>query len=307
MTYLNRLIYITLMIGMFSVAYAEDTIIVTSTEDSAFGIQKMQEQLNKLQAHVYTVLPLEAQEAMPKDAQDPSKALENFDENKVKAKLSSKVDELRADLADLRGKMEEVHHVVKMQAAKIVSLEQQLASAAPQQPADAKSPGPNNAPDMLIAAIEPPVSPVLSAEDIVANEIKALDPQEAFEKSKNYIRQGNYDKAEIALKTFVDTFKDHVLLGSGYYYLGELYYIQEKFEAALSIFAQGYKSQPAGEKAPDILLKMAQCFHSLKQIDKACTTLTQLDKNFPRLEDHLQPLVQKLKTALKCPGSSKSK
>jgi tol-pal system protein YbgF len=239
-------------------------------------------------------------------SQDPETALKQFDDNKAKAQLGSKLEELRNDMADLRGKLEEATHIIDMQAAKMEKLEQQLAAAqvapAPTPESATPSPAPNTSTVNTTVVASENVAPILNDTGTVANEIKSLDPKDAYEQSKEYIRQGDYANAEIALKTFVESFPSHELIGSGYYYLGELYYIQQKFKEALSIFAEGYKTQPSGDKAPDTLLKMAQCFDALKQSKEACATLTRLHKAFPRLDSNIKATANKLKTTLKCSG-----
>ena len=317
MTFLKKILCLGFVISVCASSYASDNVIITNTGDPAFAIQQLQNQLNQLQAHVYTVLPLEAQESMAGDTrQDPETALQKFDENKSKAQLGSKLEDLRADIANLRGQLEEANHFMDMQAKKIDQLQQKVTTLiaqntppppppAPVMEPNAGMPAPENSAIITPMAVDTaavPPAPVLTADDIIANEIKALDPKGALEKSKEYIRQGDYVKAETALKTFVESFQEDALVGPGYYYLGELYYIQKKFKEALSIFAEGYKAQPEGNKAPDSLLKMAQCFNALGQSKEACATLAKLLKGFKNLDSHLKSTAQKLKTSLHCPG-----
>lgn len=311
-----------------------DNIVVTSSDNVSMDFQKLREDLDRLQAHVYTTQPLDLNDTPAPIAQTPQAALENFDTNRANAQLGSKLQELRTEMADLRGKLEETNHVIELQETKITKLEQQLAASnsapsnvGPSTNDETQSVVPSTGGAIIAPVALDPLEPTgplpvpmaqevtppapepapATPEDIVANEIKALDPQGAYEKSKEYISQGEYDKAETALKTFVETFPQHELTGAVYYYLGELYYIQKKFKEAVGIFAEGYRAQPKGAKALHSLLKMAQCFDALSQSKEACATLGQLHKSFPNLDTSSASTAKKLSNHLKCPLQDKPK
>jgi tol-pal system protein YbgF len=321
MTFFKKVLSIVLM-AMVCLACKADMITVTSSDNVRMDFQKLREDLDRLQAHVYTTQPLDINDTPSAPTQTPEAALENFDANRSNAQLGSKLQELRNDMATLRGQLEETNHLIELQETKITKLEQQLATTlkelTPSKAAPSNPSIPNNDANPSIVPSTPIITPMavgsmatppasLTPEDIVANEIKALDPQGAYEKSRTYISQGEYDKAETALKTFVEAFPEHELTGAGYYYLGELYYIQKKFKEAVGIFAEGYKAQPKGSKAPDSLLKMAQCFDALNQSKEACATLAQLHKSFPNLDTGPASTAKKLGNHLKCSLKDKPK
>lgn len=106
-------------------------------------------------------------------------------------------------------------------------------------------------------------------------------PMERYDFAFSFLRQLDFEQAEIAFKEFLAAHPDHELAGNGQYWLGETYYVRHSYADAAAAFLEGYQKAPAGRKAPDNLLKLGLSLVQLGQRDEACGTFSQLLGQFP--------------------------
>ncbi len=114
------------------------------------------------------------------------------------------------------------------------------------------------------------------------------------------LRQANYDRAELAFTEFLKAHPDDALAGNARYWLGETHYVRGDYLKAAEIFAENYKLDSQGAKAPDTLLKLGM---SLAQLDKgaqACVTLGELRKKFPKAPDAIKSGMERERKRLSC-------
>ena len=79
---------------------------------------------------------------------------------------------------------------------------------------------------------------------------------EQYKYATNIMKSGDFEKAEIAFKEFVDTHSKHELAGSAQFWYGETFYIRQLYEDAAAAFLEGYQKYPNSPKAPENLLKL---------------------------------------------------
>jgi tol-pal system protein YbgF len=106
-------------------------------------------------------------------------------------------------------------------------------------------------------------------------------PREQYEYATNLIQRGQYDQAEVALKSFIAQNPKDALTGNAQYWLGETYYVRNDYKSAAVAFAEGYQKYPESQKAPDNLLKLAMALGQQGQKENACVALRQLEKRYP--------------------------
>ena len=111
--------------------------------------------------------------------------------------------------------------------------------------------------------------------------LQGATPREQYEYATNLIQRGQYDQAEVALKSFVQQHPKDALTGNAQYWLGETYYVRNDFKSAAVAFAEGYQKYPESQKAPDNLLKLAMALGQQGQKENACVALRQLEKRYP--------------------------
>ncbi|MBK3736982.1 tol-pal system protein YbgF [Azospirillum brasilense] len=106
-------------------------------------------------------------------------------------------------------------------------------------------------------------------------------PEKQYEHAFELLRQSDYDKAEKAFSDFLAKNKTHQLAGNAQYWLGETYYVRNKFQDAAVAFAEGVQKYPKNNKAADNLLKLGMSLQQLNQKKDACTAFNQLINKFP--------------------------
>lgn len=106
-------------------------------------------------------------------------------------------------------------------------------------------------------------------------------PDKQYEHAFELLRQSDYDKAEKAFVDFLNKNKGHQLAGNAQYWLGETYYVRNKFQEAAVAFAEGVQKYPKNSKAADNLLKLGMSLQQLNQKKDACTAFNQLITKFP--------------------------
>ncbi|TWA82628.1 tol-pal system protein YbgF [Azospirillum brasilense] len=106
-------------------------------------------------------------------------------------------------------------------------------------------------------------------------------PEKQYEHAFELLRQSDYDKAEKAFSDFLAKNKTHQLAGNAQYWLGETYYVRNKFQDAAVAFAEGVQRYPKNNKAADNLLKLGMSLQQLNQKKDACTAFNQLINKFP--------------------------
>ncbi len=120
-------------------------------------------------------------------------------------------------------------------------------------------------------------------DDDVAAKAVLLPPKEAYGQAFSLLGRREYVEAERELKAFLEAYPDDPLAPNATYWLGETYYVRNDFRQASVIFLQGYQKNPKGSKAPDNLFKLAKSLGNIGQKKEACTTLSRLKKEFPKL------------------------
>lgn len=217
------------------------------------------------------------------------------------AKLGVRISEVEEEVRKLRGMVEENQYRNDRLAKDLKSLSDDVNIRL--QALEAAAPMPGMPPASGDAAAMPPVPPAPSAppatggrsmEDVVgevsgdippaaptnAPAMKFGSPQEHYSHAFTLINRAQYDEAEQVLRSFVQQYPKDNLSGNAYYWLGETYYVREKFLEAADAFRQGFEAMPAGQKAPDNLLKLGMSLGKLGKKDQACVVLSQLQVKY---------------------------
>ena len=131
--------------------------------------------------------------------------------------------------------------------------------------------------------------------------LQGATPREQYEYATNLIQRGQYDQAEVALKSFIQQHPKDGLTGNAQYWLGETYYVRNDFKSAAVVFAEGYQKYPDSQKAPDNLLKLAMALGQQGQKENACVALRQLEKRYPDASANVKDRAIRAKKNYSCP------
>tara|TARA_E500000178_G_scaffold85045_1_gene83557 strand:- start:6062 stop:7024 length:963 start_codon:yes stop_codon:yes gene_type:complete len=154
---------------------------------------------------------------------------------------------------------------------------------------------------------EQSINSVESAKTIIAEEPEnreSLLPdkpaEEQYEFAVSFMKIGDYETAEFALKEFIDKNKEHDLAGSAQYWYGETFRIRQLYSDAATAYLDGYQNYPKSKKAPDNLLKLGITMVQLGEKDQGCKMISGLKKEYPKASKSVLQKAQYEQKKFKC-------
>jgi len=130
---------------------------------------------------------------------------------------------------------------------------------------------------------------------------KSADEQYDF--AVSFMKIGDYETAEFALKEFIEKNKDHDLAGSAQYWYGETFRIRQLYSDAATAYLDGYQNYPKSKKAPDNLLKLGITMVQLGEKDQGCKMISGLKKEYPKASKSVLQKAQYEQKRFKCSKS----
>ena len=154
---------------------------------------------------------------------------------------------------------------------------------------------------------EQSINSVESAQTVITEEAKksqSLLPnkpaKEQYEFAVSFMKIGDYETAEFALREFIDKNKDHDLAGSAQYWYGETFRIRQLYSDAATAYLDGYQNYPKSKKAPDNLLKLGITMVQLGEKDQGCKMISGLKKEYPKASKSVLQKAQYEQKKFKC-------
>jgi len=117
-----------------------------------------------------------------------------------------------------------------------------------------------------------------------------VSPEKQYEFAKSFLRVGDYETAEYALKEFIDTNPKHKFAGNALYWYGETFRIRQLFQDAASAYLDAYQKYPKSSKAPINLLKLGTMLVQIGEKEQGCNMIIGVKKQYP---DANQSVIQK--------------
>ncbi len=154
---------------------------------------------------------------------------------------------------------------------------------------------------------EQSINSVESAQTVISEEAEKKDSllpdkpaKEQYEFAVSFMKIGDYETAEVALKEFIEKNKDHDLAGSAQYWYGETFRIRQLYSDAASAYLDGYQNYPKSKKAPDNLLKLGITMVQLGEKDQGCKMILGLKKEYPKASKSVLQKAQYEQKKFKC-------
>ena len=154
---------------------------------------------------------------------------------------------------------------------------------------------------------EQSINSVESAQTVIAEEPEqktSLLPnkpaEDQYEFAVGFMKIGDYETAEFALREFIDKNKDHDLAGSAQYWYGETFRIRQLYSDAATAYLDGYQNYPKSKKAPDNLLKLGMTMVQLGEKDQGCKMISGLKKEYPKASKSVLQKAQYEQKKFKC-------
>ena len=151
------------------------------------------------------------------------------------------------------------------------------------------------------------INSIQSAQTVITQEPEEREsllpnksPEEQYEFAVSFMKVGDYETAEFALKEFIDKNKDHDLAGSAQYWYGETFRIRQLYSDAATAYLDGYQNYPKSKKAPDNLLKLGITMVELGEKDQGCKMITGLKKEYPKASKSVLQKAQYEQKKFKC-------
>ena len=154
---------------------------------------------------------------------------------------------------------------------------------------------------------EQSINSVESAQTVIAEEAEKRESllpnkpaEEQYEFAVSFMKIGDYETAEFALREFIDKNKDHDLAGSAQYWYGETFRIRQLYSDAATAYLDGYQNYPKSKKAPDNLLKLGITMVQLGEKDQGCKMISGLKKEYPKASKSVLQKAQYEQKKFKC-------
>ena len=108
-----------------------------------------------------------------------------------------------------------------------------------------------------------------------------LSDQSTYQAAYNLIAATKYPDAITALNNYLQKFPNGQYASNAYYWLGELYLLQNNDAAAMTDFKTVISQYPASNKYPDAMLKLGLIYYDNGQLIKAKNQLQKVVKLYP--------------------------
>jgi len=115
-------------------------------------------------------------------------------------------------------------------------------------------------------------------------------PEKQYEFAVSFIKVGDYETAELALREFVDTNSQHKLAGNAQYWYGETFRVRQLYQDAATAYLNGYQKYPKSSKAPVNLLKLGVMLVQIGEKEQGCSMILGVKDQYPEAN---QSVIQK--------------
>ena len=154
---------------------------------------------------------------------------------------------------------------------------------------------------------EQSINSVESAKNVIEEEPEKRESllpdkpaKEQYEFAVSFMKIGDYETAEFALREFIDKNKDHDLAGSAQYWYGETFRIRQLYSDAATAYLDGYQNYPKSKKAADNLLKLGITMVQLGEKDQGCKMISGIQKEYPKANKSVLQKAQYEQKKFKC-------
>ena len=124
------------------------------------------------------------------------------------------------------------------------------------------------------------------AEKILPN----TSAEEQYKFAVSFIKVGDYETAELALREFVDNNPKHQLAGNAQYWYGETFRVRQLYQDAATAYLDGYQKYPKSNKAPINILKLGVMLVQIGEKEQGCSMILGIKDQYPKAN---QSIIQK--------------
>ena len=311
---LNRILSIIIIFFFSQVLAEEEEIYLKSISDQIQVITKDIKTLEKAVYQKSDLVPLKPSSSLNSDGLDED----------IMTKHLLKLNEIEDQFRELTNKFEEVNFKLDKLSTRVTKIQSdtqlrfsdlengEISSKSNKQtvlPGSAKPQDFGAAPGYQTSNLpkEQSINSVESAQTVIAEEpekreslLPNVSVEEQYEFAVSFMKIGDYETAEFALREFIDKNKDHDLAGSAQYWYGETFRIRQLYSDAATAYLDGYQNYPQSKKAPDNLLKLGITMVQLGEKDQGCKMISGIKKEYPKANKSVLQKAQYEQKKFKC-------
>jgi tol-pal system protein YbgF len=224
--------------------------------------------------------------------------IERIISNQSLVELAQHLDQVQADVRQLRGRVEELEYntesMRKQQRDLYSDLDKRLAaigggsSGAAAAGAMNGGPGAGSSSPQSGAGAAGSAGPPSAAGGAGAGSAAAdsggagtSEEQRVYGQSFDALKAGSYSIAITGFKGFLTSYPASPLAENAQYWLGEAFYVTRDFDSASGAFRSVLTKWPDSRKAPDALLKLGYTQIEQKKVSEGRATLSQVVQKYP--------------------------
>lgn len=271
------------------------TLSYAQSNDMMNRIRRLENDVQTLSRSVYrgeppvSEVPHSGPTSMPGDARSNDTRAANTE---------LRLQDLEQEIRQLTGRIEEQDYALRELQYRIEAIENKPEPTrnTPQNASQLSGPESVVPESVVNAQNSTPPSPS-SSSTMVA---RTKTPAALYEEAYAVLKSGDFDKAETMFQSFLDQNPDHTLAPNATYWLGETFYVRNKYKQAAKTFAQSYQKFPNGSKSTDSLLKLGLSLKGMGSSAEACLALKQLLQEYPNGNPTILKRAENEVSALSC-------
>ncbi len=198
--------------------------------------------------------------------------------------LQTEVQQLRATSEQQNFELEQLKKRARDQYLDLDSRLQSLSGQVPstgQVPPSSMSDAPISEPVTDSGAFTPADNELPPSVPPPVAAVPAANERADYDVAFDALKRGQYAEASKKFDGFLKVYPQGEFADNATYWLGESYYVTQKYPIALKTFQGLLASFPQSKKAPDALLKVGYCYYQLGDTAKATTTLKSVMERYP--------------------------
>ena len=110
-------------------------------------------------------------------------------------------------------------------------------------------------------------------------------PDTTYKQALEVFKVGNTPAAREQFTKFIEQYPEHELTPSARYWIGETFYSEKDYEAAIVTFEDFIKKYPKQSKVPTAMLRQARAFKAINDVNSAKYVLKKLRDTYPKSDE----------------------
>ena len=197
------------------------------------------------------------------------------------ADIKAVLNEMRSELQSLRGQQEQTAYTMEchIQDFEAWRRQQEAALKALKRPDEStKPPTSVEAPESGKAES---IKPAGTKTETVPVDVPVMDEDALYNAGRELFDKGDYVGARSIFEQFLKQFTESPQSDNAYFWIGETYYREGRYEKAILQYQEVIDKFPGGNKVPASLLKQGMAFNKIKDDINARLVLKRLIREYP--------------------------